>query len=55
MPAYVLPILMKRLINWYKNLPGNAKGMIILAVLLIIAILFSWERVWEAVKEGLLF
>ncbi|NLA15386.1 MAG: hypothetical protein GX877_02475 [Bacteroidales bacterium] len=47
--------MIKRLISRFKNLPVNAKGMLIMAALLIIAIIISRDRIWEAVKKGFAF
>jgi hypothetical protein len=44
--------MIKRLISWYKNLPANVKGMLIMGIVLLVAIVISRERIWEAVKKG---
>ncbi|HKM31461.1 MAG: hypothetical protein GX281_04245 [Bacteroidales bacterium] len=47
--------MIKRLISWYKNLPANVKGMLIMGIVLLVAIVISRERIWEAVKKGFMF
>lgn len=47
--------MIERLTVWFKGLPSHVKGMLILIPLLVLAIILSWDRVWEGIRKGFSF
>ncbi|HPJ82310.1 MAG: hypothetical protein KBC07_01135 [Bacteroidales bacterium] len=47
--------MIKRILAWYKRQTPEAKIMIIMIPLLLLAILLNWNRVWEGVSKGFSF
>ncbi|MDD4919413.1 MAG: hypothetical protein PHX94_01710 [Bacteroidales bacterium] len=47
--------MIRRLLAWFKSQSPGVQVMIITIPLLLLAILLSWDRVWEGVKKGFSF
>lgn len=47
--------MIKRLALWFRGLPPNVKGMLILIPLLLLAIMLGWERIWDGIRKGFLY
>ena len=44
--------MIKRIIAWYRKQTPEAKIMIFMIPLLLLAILLNWNRVWKGISKG---
>ncbi|HNR27783.1 MAG TPA: hypothetical protein PKY83_05975 [Bacteroidales bacterium] len=47
--------MIKRIIAWYRKQTPEAKIMIFMIPLLLLAILLNWNRVWKGISKGFSF